>query len=356
VFGWASLASPLPNVNGGGGGGCSSAGGGGGANGSPGGNGSLSFEGNDVGGRAGAGVTWDPYLHLTFGGGGGAGNARTGTGPTGGNGGGIVFVRANSIDDPLLGIYATGSSSLAQTTEATGGGGSGGTVHIRVVQKLSCASITAGGGVGETTIAPHGGGGGGAGARVVLQAATIACQVDTSGGGCDTPNCGPGMPGALTILPGAYDPDAGPLPDPWPSNPYDAGTLADGGIPPPGSIAPRFLSQGGSVAYCGEQYRYSSRHVPDVIGDGPLTFSLAGGVPAGATVNASTGELSWTPTVDEVGEHTFTLSVSGPGGSAAQQLDVSVECNTRPPLKAGCNSVAGLISALALIVLLRRRR
>jgi hypothetical protein len=366
VFGWSATATALSNVNGGGGGACASAGGGGGANGAPGGNGGASSDGDrDVGGRGGVGITYDPYLHLTFGGGGGAGNAALGNGPSGGNGGGIIFIRALNMDDPLLGIYAQGNASVTQTADSTGGGGAGGTVHIRVVQTLSCTSITAGGGIGEGTNIPFGGGGGGAGARVVLQAAAFNCLVDSTPGTCTgsyqtggfmSRGCEAGTDGLVTVLPGAYDPDAGPVADPWPTDPYDAGTLPDGGVPPVGSIAPRFLSQGGSVAYCGEQYRYSSRHVPDVIGDGPLTFSVAGEVPAGATVNASTGELSWTPTVDEVGSHTFTLSVSGPGGSAAQQLDVSVECNTRPPLKAGCSSVTDLISAIALIVLLRRRR
>ena len=44
-----------------------------------------------------------------------------------------------------------------------------------------------------------------------------------------------------------------------------------------------------------------------------LTFSLGPTAPAGATIDSLTGAFSWTPTPDQVGDHTFDVVVADPG-------------------------------------------
>jgi RHS repeat-associated protein len=56
----------------------------------------------------------------------------------------------------------------------------------------------------------------------------------------------------------------------------------------------------------------------------PLTFSLTSG-PAGMTVNAATGLVSWTPVVSQLGTANVTLTVSdGHGGTATQSYAITV--------------------------------
>ena len=57
-----------------------------------------------------------------------------------------------------------------------------------------------------------------------------------------------------------------------------------------------------------------------------LTFSLANGAPAGATINAQTGVLSWTPSESQGGaSYAITVLVSdGAGGTASQSFHVTV--------------------------------
>jgi probable HAF family extracellular repeat protein len=54
-----------------------------------------------------------------------------------------------------------------------------------------------------------------------------------------------------------------------------------------------------------------------------LTFSLQD-APAGAGIDATTGEFSWTPTSDQVGQHTFDLIVSDGADTVTQQVTVTV--------------------------------
>jgi hypothetical protein len=59
-----------------------------------------------------------------------------------------------------------------------------------------------------------------------------------------------------------------------------------------------------------------------------LTYSLTGSVPAGATINATTGAFSWTPTAAQAGQiHTFTVRVTDNGApnlSDEEQITVGV--------------------------------
>lgn len=54
-----------------------------------------------------------------------------------------------------------------------------------------------------------------------------------------------------------------------------------------------------------------------------LTFSLVG-APAGASIDPTTGEFSWTPTVDQVGPATFDVVVSDGVASDAAEVSVTV--------------------------------
>ena len=59
-----------------------------------------------------------------------------------------------------------------------------------------------------------------------------------------------------------------------------------------------------------------------------LSYSLTGSVPAGATINATTGAFSWTPTAAQAGQiHTFTVRVTDngtPNLSDEEQITVGV--------------------------------
>lgn len=138
----------------------------------------------------------------------------------------------------------------------------------------------------------------------------------------------------------------------------DAGTQADAGT---GTLAPpRLVSPPGTVATCGVAYRYSAQRVPQVEGTGPFTFSvhpaLGLALPQGLSVDATSGEFSWTPTAAQVGANPLELRVDGPGGSDAQQFAIVVDC---PPTKTlevcGCSSGAAPV-LLVLALWLRRRQ
>lgn len=55
-----------------------------------------------------------------------------------------------------------------------------------------------------------------------------------------------------------------------------------------------------------------------------LTFSLAGTVPDKAVIDAGTGAFSWTPTLDQIGVHTFKVMVSDGIASGEQEVTVTV--------------------------------
>ena len=65
-----------------------------------------------------------------------------------------------------------------------------------------------------------------------------------------------------------------------------------------------------------------------------LMFSLTGTPPSGASIHQDTGAFSWTPTEQQDGSHSITVSVSdGNGGTASETVTVTVgEVNTAPVL------------------------
>jgi hypothetical protein len=355
------------SLNGGGGGDCNNAGGGGGANQVVGGHGGDDTTGNAVGGQGGAACAFSPLWHLTFGGGGGAGHGGTVADSWGGAGGGIVFVRTGPVSG-MGTIESNGDASPMSVDNGSGGAGAGGTVMLRVSGLLSCIAINAEGGEGANSNLNYGGGGGGgASGRVFLEAMGSPCIIRDFGGPCDGThfpdgggtggNCQNGDTVGPTVITTAYDPTAAPIVDPWPLE-LDGGVIVvqpDGGTIT--AVPPRFLTTPNPVAFCGAPYRYSTEHRPEIVGDGPLTFSLSGNVPMGASVNATTGELSWTPSRSTSGEQTFTLAVDGPGGHAEQTVVVDVECPDAPTMRTGCGCDSTMLNmGVALVLAALRRR
>jgi hypothetical protein len=68
---------------------------------------------------------------------------------------------------------------------------------------------------------------------------------------------------------------------------------------------------------------------------GPLTFSLAPGAAANASVTTDTGVFTWTPTAAQVGTSTFSVVVADSGSpplSATQTFSVTVVASNTPPV------------------------
>ncbi|CAM2005369.1 putative Ig domain-containing protein [Acanthopleuribacter pedis] len=99
---------------------------------------------------------------------------------------------------------------------------------------------------------------------------------------------------------------------------------------PPNTGRPHIVSVPLQVTRVGAPYHYQVV-AEDADGD-PLTYSLTE-APAGMTVDADGGRLSWTPDADQIGEHTITVRVEdGREGWGAQtfSLRVTPEPNNAP--------------------------
>jgi uncharacterized protein (TIGR03382 family) len=126
-----------------------------------------------------------------------------------------------------------------------------------------------------------------------------------------------------------------------------------------GEIPPEFISTPRTSVFAAEAYSYDKDGLPAVRGTSPFVFSLLT-APEGATVDTSTGQISWTPRVDQIGPFGFSLQVQGKAGSAAQDWTVEVAAIDAPPKKGGCScdgapSAWALGAALLASVLFRRR-
>ncbi len=78
---------------------------------------------------------------------------------------------------------------------------------------------------------------------------------------------------------------------------------------------------------------------PDVEDEGKLVYACSN-LPAGATLNAQSGEFTWTPNFTQAGEFTLNFKVNDPAGLAAEQsavLTVS-DVNRTPVLNAVANA------------------
>lgn len=65
-------------------------------------------------------------------------------------------------------------------------------------------------------------------------------------------------------------------------------------------------------------------------GTGTITWSNSGDLPAGLTLNGSTGEISGTPTAD--GTFNFTVKAANSGGSDSKQLSITINAQTNIPV------------------------
>jgi len=174
-------------ANGGGGGICHNAGGGGGGNGGRGGMGGRTWNGDGsraVGGYGGTALTYSLLDHGSFGGGGGAGDGNNDRGTSGGIGGGLIFVRADSLAGN--GQFSADGQSLGNAgptgNDGQGGGGAGGSIYLRLRGAAACGSIHANGGNGGSTgyVEPHGTGGGGGGGHILVQTTMRAASCTLS--------------------------------------------------------------------------------------------------------------------------------------------------------------------------------
>ena len=96
--------------------------------------------------------------------------------------------------------------------------------------------------------------------------------------------------------------------------------------------APQITSVPDQEAVVDRPYSYTVQAV-DADGD-PLTFMLRGG-PSDATMDPSTGLLTWTPTSADLGSHSFIIDVKDDRGSSTrQQFDLVVLAlpPNRPPV------------------------
>ncbi|MBL8323327.1 MAG: tandem-95 repeat protein [Rubrivivax sp.] len=83
-----------------------------------------------------------------------------------------------------------------------------------------------------------------------------------------------------------------------------------------GNVAPQITSTPVTAATVGVAYAYSVT-ATDANGDA-LSYSLTQ-APAGMTIGATTGQIAWTPTAAQTGNHAVTARVADPGGLAATQ-------------------------------------
>ncbi|MES2566188.1 MAG: T9SS type A sorting domain-containing protein [Bacteroidota bacterium] len=223
-------------LSGGGGGNDVNAGGGGGGNYTSGGTGGLGWvpAGTgctpSAGGIGGLGLNGQITVNRIFmGGGGGGGHQNDGNGTVGGNGGGIIFIKANTIKTTggcgTLSITANGTSAANGGNDGAGGAGAGGSI-IMQVNSYSIAgscnlSITANGGDGGSSVTSgvHGAGGGGGQGVVTFSSPqpTINVSTNTSSGnggssciGC--PASANGSPGSGPNNGGVINSISGPLP------------------------------------------------------------------------------------------------------------------------------------------------
>ncbi|MGE0307603.1 MAG: beta strand repeat-containing protein [Acidimicrobiia bacterium] len=172
--------------------------GGGGANGQGGGGGGGASSGGIAGNTAsaafgGAGITQGVTRLLPGGGGGAGGQNGADSIGFGGHGGGVVMVRAVSLDgngtasaNGVAGIALTGGGTkVGAGTDGIGGGGGGGSVLISAPGGLGGLSVTAtGGSPPNTGLADDQSGAGGGGGFVLLSG---PATVDVSGGVADQP-------------------------------------------------------------------------------------------------------------------------------------------------------------------------
>lgn len=169
-----------PQANGGGGGNDHNAGGGGGANVTSGGDGGNNADPNPAGCNGyfpGIGGYAPPSTNnrIFLGAGAGAGHSNNLMRSKGGSGGGIVMIKAGSINGSSPAIYTKGVDAGLSLSDGAGGGGAGGTIWLELASPNANLVLYANGGRGGNADNNNvdrcmGPGGGGAGGRILTNA------------------------------------------------------------------------------------------------------------------------------------------------------------------------------------------
>ena len=182
-------------ANGAGGGNSTNSGGAGGGNAGMGGAGGKQYTSCDtnliLGGVGGISLTNSSALNRAFlGGGGGAGHQNDNQTTPGGNGGGLIYIKANAMNNVSGAILANGESAQSCVVsgsnlcnDGASGGGAGGTILCQIGSTNSIA-LSAQGGDGAdytaTSFSQHGPGGGGGGGYIEFAQASIPTNVSTN--------------------------------------------------------------------------------------------------------------------------------------------------------------------------------
>jgi YD repeat-containing protein len=113
---------------------------------------------------------------------------------------------------------------------------------------------------------------------------------------------------------------------------FAAGSAGKCKAPAPSNRTPLITSAPVTVAIVGQLYANNVEATDPDAGD-VLAFSLTT-APAGMTINAATGLITWTPTLAQVGSHSVTVRVTDQGGLIADQpytITVSAPAPTNSP-------------------------
>jgi RHS repeat-associated protein len=118
-------------------------------------------------------------------------------------------------------------------------------------------------------------------------------------------------------IPAGQVSDQSPLPNIHVPKDMPVAIVISTGPPGPVNQAPSFTSTPVLAALAGSPYAYPVTASDPNLGD-TLTFSLPT-APAGMTIDASTGLITWTPTLGQVGNTGVTVRVTDAGGLTAEQ-------------------------------------
>ena len=99
----------------------------------------------------------------------------------------------------------------------------------------------------------------------------------------------------------------------------------------PANEAPSFTSSAPTSGLTGTPYSYQATATDPNLPNDTLTYSLLAPIPAGMTVNPTTGLISWVPSSIQVGVHTVKARVTDAGGLYTTQIfTVTVAANLAP--------------------------
>ena len=97
------------------------------------------------------------------------------------------------------------------------------------------------------------------------------------------------------------------------------------------NVAPILASIGNKSVNWGDPLGFTAGATDADVPADTLTYELTGTVPAGATINGTTGLFSWTPTAGQVGSHTFNVRVYDNGSPVMADYEaITVTVGKRP--------------------------